>query len=199
MDWQRRELLLGGASTLALAGVAMEAAAAAAGSGASAAGIGAAGADVLKGPHLDLSTPRGNMLAVARMTADLDLTKQKTGWYNGFVSGVRAGEPVKDLFGFAGFGMARLLPHESGTGYRKVLREVGIYYDLKSGEPLEEFLNPYTSEKVRVVPVANDPFNTTIQEYFPPPPNYGGLNATTPPPKVPLQLPWKKQGDYITL
>jgi len=49
------------------------------------------------------------------------------------------------------------------------------------------------------VPVANDPFNTTIQEYFPPPPNYGGLNATTPPPKIPLQLPWKKQGDYITL
>jgi len=197
MDWQRRELLLGGVSTLALAGVAMEAAASAAGTGA--VGSAAAGADVLKGPYLDLSTPRGNMLAVARMTADLDLTKQKTGWYNGFVSGVRAGEPVKDLFGFAGFGMARLLPHESGTGYRKVLREVGIYYDLKSGEPLEEFLNPYTSEKVRVVPVANDPFNTTIQEYFPPPPNYGGLNATTPPPKVPLQLPWKKQGDYITL
>jgi hypothetical protein len=112
---------------------------------------------------------------------------------------VRPGEALRDLFGFAGFGVSRLLPHESGTGYRKVLREVGIYYDLKSGEPLEEFANPYTGERVRVVPVANDPFNTTIQEYFPPPPNYGGLNASSPPPKIPLLLPWKRQGEYVTL
>ena len=188
MNWQRRELLLGGVSSVALA----------AGLTASSSAIAASG-DVLSGPYVDLATPRGNMLTVARMSGDLDLSKQKLGWYNGYVSGVRPGEALKDLFGFAGFGMSRLLPHESGIGYRKVLREVGIYYDLKSGEPLEEFTNPYTNEKVRVVPIANDPFNTTIQETLPPPPSYGGLNATAPPPKVPLLLPWKKQGEYITL
>ena len=188
MGWQRRELLLGGVSGLALAGLAGEVA------------LGQGGvADSLKGPYLDLGTPNGNMLAVARMSGDLDLSKQKFGWYNGYVSGVRPGEALRDLFGFAGFGVSRLLPHESGTGYRKVLREVGIYYDLKSGEPLEEFANPYTGERVRVVPVANDPFNTTIQEHFPPPPNYGGLNASSPPPKIPLLLPWKRQGEYVTL
>ena len=190
MDWHRREILLGGLTGLAFTNWA---------SASTPAGPALLADDVLRGPYLDLTTPRGNMLALARMSGNLDLSQQKLGWYNGYVSGVRPGEPLRDLFGFAGFGMSRLLPHESGTGYRKVLREVGIYYDLKSLEPLEEYLNPYTDETVRVVPVANDPFNTTIQEYFPPPPSYGGLNKTAPPPKVPLILPWKRQGDYITL
>ena len=190
MDQHRRELLLGGVSGLALAGLA---------SAPAMAQQPLAQGDTLRGPYLDLTTPQGNMLAVARMSGNLDLSQQKLGWYNGYVSGVRPGEPLKDLFGFAGFGMSRLLPHESGSGYRKVLREVGIYYDLKTLEPLEEYLNPYTGETVRVVPVANDPFNTTIQEYFPPPPSYGGLNKAAPPAKVPLILPWKRQGEYITL
>ena len=93
MGWQRRELLLGGVSGLALAGLAGEVA------------LGQGGvADSLKGPYLDLGTPNGNMLAVARMSGDLDLSKQKFGWYNGYVSGVRPGEALRDLFGFAGFG-----------------------------------------------------------------------------------------------
>jgi hypothetical protein len=190
MDQHRRELLLGSVSGLALAGLA---------SAPTIAQQTLPQGDALRGPYLDLTTPQGNMLAVARMSGNLDLSQQKLGWYNGYVSGVRPGEPLKDLFGFAGFGMSRLLPHESGSGYRKVLREVGIYYDLKTLEPLEEYLNPYTGETVRVVPVANDPFNTTIQEYFPPPPSYGGLNKAAPPAKVPLILPWKSQGEYITL
>ncbi len=63
---------------------------------------------------------------VARLGGDLNMGQQKAGWYNGYVSGVRPDEAVRDLFGFAGFGMARLLPHESGQGYRKVLREEAV-------------------------------------------------------------------------
>jgi hypothetical protein len=189
--FSRRELLLGSLTTLALGapGAAMATTAAAAVTPA-----------ILKGPYLDLTTPRGNMLALARLNADLNLGQQRAGWYNGYVTGVRPDEKVRDLFGFAGFGMSRLLPHESGTGYRKVLREVGLYYDLRSGEPLEEWLNPYTNERVRVVPVANDPFNGTIMETVPPPPVYGGLNANDKPPApIPLQLPWRAQGQKIAV
>lgn len=57
---------------------------------------------------MDLSTPRGNMITLARLVGDLDVGQQKAGWYNGYVCGVRPGEAVRDLFGFAGFGMARL-------------------------------------------------------------------------------------------
>jgi hypothetical protein len=187
MYLDRREILLGGLTTLA------------AGAAAPTLADAAAVAASLKGPYVDLTTPRGNMIALARLVADLDLGKQKAGWYNGYVCGVRPGEAVRDLFGFAGFGMARLLPHESGIGYRKVLREVGIYYDLKTQEPLEEWLNPYTNEKVRVVHVANDPFNQIIRDEFEAPPNYGGLNPKAAPPKIPLILPWKQQGKYVKL
>jgi hypothetical protein len=184
-DFSRRDLLLGSVTSLAVATPAL---------------AGAAGAltDVLKGPYLDLSTTRGNMLAMARLQGDLNLGQERAGWYNGYVAGVRPDEKLRDLFGFAGFGMSRLLPHEDG-GYRKVLREVGIYYDLQSGEPLEEWLNPYTNERVRVVPVANDPFNSTIRETLPPPPNYGGLNAGDKPAPLPLLMPWRMRGQQLTL
>ena len=190
MELDRREILLGGLSTLALTAAAAQPALAASGSGT---GPG------LTGPYVDLTTPRGNMITMARLVGDLDIGKQRAGWYNGYVSGVRPDEPLRDLFGFAGFGMTRLIPHESGTGYRKVLREVGIYYDLKSQEPIEEYLNPYTNERVKVVHVANDPFNQVIQEFLQPPPSYGGLNASAPPPKVPKILPWGRLGPYARL
>lgn len=189
---ERRELLLASLTGLATASVlGTDLADAATKRGAA--------APSLTGPYLDLTTTRGTMLNTARLVADLNLGQQKSGWYNGYVCGVRPDEAVRDLFGFAGFGMTRLLAHESGKGYRKVLREVGIYYDLKSEEPIEEWLNPYTNERVRVVPVANDPFNQVIQETTQPPPQYGGLNAGPVPAPRPLILPWKMQGDLIKL
>jgi len=192
----RRQILFGGLSGLALTAAGLpRVASAAAEKSASTSTKGIS----LTGPYVDLTTPRGNMLTLARLVGDLNVGQQRAGWYNGYVSGVRPDEAVRDLFGFAGFGMSRLLPHESGTGYRKVLREVGIYYDLKSKEPLEEYLNPYTNERVRVVPVANDPFNQVIQEYFGPPPTYGGLNPDKPPPKIPLKMPWERVGEHVKL
>ena len=154
--------------------------------------------ETLKGPYLDLTTPRDNMIAMARMQGDLDPDKTKYGWYAGVVMGVRDGEPVRDLFRFEGFSCARLEPLEDGTGYQKILREVGYYRDIKSGEIMEEWDNVYTGERVRVVPVANDPFNFKIQEFFPEPPSYGGLN-TEKPPRVPLLLPWEPRGEVINL
>ncbi len=193
-DIDRRQILLGGLGTLAGTALAGPAEAAAVSrSQQKPKGVS------LSGPNFDLSTARGNMLTYARLVGDLELGKQKAGWYNGYLSGVRPNEAVRDLVGMAGFGMSRLLPHESGTGYRKVLREVGIYYDLKSEEPLEEYLNPYTNERVRVVPIANDPFNQQIQEFFEGPPQYGGLNAAEVRPKIPFILPWKQLGSYAKL
>jgi hypothetical protein len=55
-----------------------------------------------------------------------------------------------------------------------VLREIGLYTDLKSGEILEEWRNPYLDETVKVVPIANDPFNHTITNFYPSPPSMAG-------------------------
>ena len=42
--------------------------------------------------------------------------------------------------------------------------EIVFYRDLETGKILETWRNPYTNEDVRVVPIANDPFNFTISQ-----------------------------------
>lgn len=131
-----------------------------------------------------------NRDAFARLQADMDFGKVKYGWYGGSVMGVRENEQVKPLMGFEGFSTSRLLDYGDGT-YMKLLRELVFYKDLKTGEVLETYDNPYTGEKVRVVPVANDPFNHLIEPYYPKGPEYGGLRKLDEKPRVPLILPWK--------
>jgi hypothetical protein len=147
----------------------------------------------LSGPYLDLSKPEDNMTAFARLQGDLDSEKTKYGWYKGMVSAVMPDKKVRDLFMMEGFSCTRLLPLEDGPGYRKVLREVGFYREQRfgrSGKIMTEWKNPLTKETVRVVPIANDPFNFSITPFFPEPPNYGGLNQGKFP-KIPLKLPWE--------
>ncbi|TXS92010.1 DUF1838 domain-containing protein [Parahaliea maris] len=168
--------------------------------GAGVAGIGASAlaADKDCGSTVDYSTLKyddnfWNRDAWARLMSNLDIGKQKFGWFSGTVNGVRDGEAVKPLFGFEGFSFARLVDKGDGV-YQKLLREVGFYTDLKTGEVLEHWDNPYTGERVKVVPVANDPFNHEIGPYYPEPPSYGGLNKSKPV-KRPLLLNWRETGD----
>jgi hypothetical protein len=37
----------------------------------------------LRGPAVDLATPDGNVTAMAKLAADLDLARTKHGWYRG--------------------------------------------------------------------------------------------------------------------
>jgi len=158
----------------------------------------------LAGPLLDLTTPAGNREGWARLLANTDMKSTKYGWAQGIVQGVRPGEGNRDLFGFTMLSCAKLIPltpeesAEWGVGYRKVLREIGLYTDLKSGAIIEEWKNPYLNETVRVVPITNDPFNHTITSYRPAPPAYGGLNRVTPP-KIPLQFDWTRRGSTLNM
>ncbi len=153
--------------------------------------------DYLSGPYVDLSTGEGNKIAYARTQGNLDESEQKVGWFKGYVMGVRPGEKIRDLFGFAGFGVSRLQQNPDGS-IAKILREVGYYTDLRSGEVLEEWRNPYLNETVSVVPIANDPFNYVISDYFPEPPEFGGLNEEKPP-QIPFILPWTQRGDRVDM
>ncbi len=155
-------------------------------------------ARTLDGDFLDLTKPEGNREAWARLLGNTDMRSVKYGFAEGIIQGVLPGEAIRDLVGFTMVSAARLLPHEDGEGYRKVLREVGLYTDLESGEIIENWHNPYLDETVRVVPIANDPFNHTITNFRPSPPSYGGLNQAAPPP-VPLQLDWRRRGDMLNL
>lgn len=146
---------------------------------------------------LDYEDPRWNRDAYARIVGNLDFSKEKIGWYKGKVIGVVPGRKNIDICGFEGFSVARLLPAEDGS-YRKVLREVGFYRDLKTGKIMDVMENPYTGEAVNVVPIANDPFNFTVSEYARSAPKYGGLNAEDAQ-RVPFLLNWREMGDTVLM
>lgn len=154
-----------------------------------------AGNSSITGPNYNLlESAEDNMTAYARLQGNLDSSQTKYGWYKGMVSAVMPDQVIKDLFMMEGFSCARLLPIEDGVGYHKVLREVGFYREQRfgrAGKIMDEWRNPMTKETVGVVPIANDPFNYDITPFFPEPPNYGGLNAGKPFPKIPLKLPWE--------
>jgi hypothetical protein len=132
----------------------------------------------LTGPYLDLTTGTGNMIARARLDGNLDETKEKFGSATGIVAGVRPGEAVRDLFGYEVFSAGRLRRQPDGS-FRFLHREVVYYTDPRSGEILFEWANPYTGETVKVVDVANDPWDETIEAFQPLAPSYGGLIKET--------------------
>lgn len=156
-----------------------------------------AGSVKIKELVLDFDDNVWNREAYARLSGHTDPKKEKFGWFKGKAFGVKPNQKNLELCGFEGFSVTRLLRNEDGS-YRKLLREVGFYTDLKTGEILETFENPYTGEIVKVVPVANDPYNYTISEFYPKPPSYGGLN-TEKMPRIPLLLDWEQRGDNILL
>lgn len=139
---------------------------------------------------LNYSDNYWNRDTMARIQGDLEFGKQKFGWYKGTVRGVMPGRKNEKLCGFEGFSFARLEDNGDGT-YKKLLREVGYYTDLQTGEVLTEWRNPYTDELItNVVHIANDPFNYVISAFWPKPPAYGGLNADDIP-AIPMILPWQ--------
>ena len=145
----------------------------------------------LHGPTYDLTTAAGNVDAYAKIGSNLDMKSTHYGFLDGYVMGVAPGGAIKTFAGFRGLGTTRLLPLEGEHGYRRVLREVVFYTDLETGEVLEEMENPFTGEKVRVVPVANDPFNRIIRETELSRPSFGGLNTNEKLEAKPFILNWK--------
>ena len=160
---------------------------------------GASGAS-LTGPTYDLtSNARHNVDAYLKLTSNLDMQSTHFGWIDGYVMGVAPGGAIKDICGFRGIGCNRLLPYEGPEyGFRRVLREIVFYTDLETGEILEEMENPFTNEKVSVVPVANDPFNAIFRETWPDPPSYGGLNQEKREPR-PFILNWQHIGGHAAM
>ena len=137
--------------------------------------VGATERPSLRGPYLDLTTAKGNLVLRARMGGNLDETKIKYGSTSGIVSGVVPGEKIRDLFGFEVVGVTRLAKQPDGS-FRRYHREAIFYTDLETGEILREYDNPYLNERVKVVDVINDPWNETVQEFERGGPVYGGLN-----------------------
>lgn len=142
---------------------------------------------------VDFRDPLWNRDTYARIDGELDFTRQKVSRLTGKVFGVRDNEKVRPLFGIDGFSVVRTQRLPDGN-WRRLLKEIVFYRDLQTGRIMTSWANPYTGETVRVVPIANDPFNYDIRDTYPEPPSYGGLNTAKPAPR-PFLLDWSETGD----
>jgi len=111
--------------------------------------------------------PVWNREANARLEADTN-GSQVFGRCSGIVCGVRPGEAVRPLFRFEVFSTIRVLRQSDGS-YQRMTKETILYADPATGAMLDEWENPYTGERVKVVDVANDPYNWIIASTVQPP------------------------------
>jgi hypothetical protein len=146
------------------------------------------------GLHFD--DPVWNREQAARLQAHID-GRQVFGRCSGTVNGVRPGEAVRTLFGFEVFSAIRVVRRPDGN-YDRMCKEVVFYTDPATGAVLEEWDNPYTNERVKVVDIANDPYNWVIRDWVGPPALPGVDTHEIPTPtgaaRKPFLLHWSEFG-----
>lgn len=115
-------------------------------------------------PKIDLNTPEGVVAANRKMGCDLRDGVPVTYFWAGDAFSRRQGEADKLLFRAEGMNIRQCVTITDpvrGAGYKMVSRELLIYRDVKTGEVLKKWTNPWTNEVVDVLHVANDPVNST--------------------------------------
>jgi Protein of unknown function (DUF1838) len=106
---------------------------------------------------LDWTTPEGGLSALMKMRASLDGREVIADW-KVTAWAVVPGQRMRPLFRLDGFNVARMEKQPDG-GWRMLSREVAYYRDLRSGEVLQQWANPFTGKTDDVLQVVNDPVN----------------------------------------
>ncbi len=143
--------------------------------------------------------PIWNRETAARLESDTT-GRQVFGHCTGVVTGVRPGEALRVLFNFEVFSTIRVLRQADGS-YQRMTKETIFYTDPKTGAVLDEWDNPYTGERVKVVDVHNDPYNWVIASTVQPPAMPGLISTgQAVPGGKPYLLDWSTLGpDTVVL
>ena len=105
---------------------------------------------------MNLLNPEDNLLGFLKTRCSLDL-EDVVFWFIGNIYSHIPGEKSRQLFQFEGYNVARTF--KVPGGYQLLTREAVFYQDPLTGEILENWKNPFTSEKVEVIHVWNDQVN----------------------------------------
>ncbi|SEL93682.1 Protein of unknown function [Colwellia chukchiensis] len=117
---------------------------------------------VFAGTTIDLNTPEGNTAAMRKIVCDIEDNKVSYYAWHGTAYSRRMGEKDRVLFNVEGMSARQcgtIDGGKQGKTYKLVTREILLYTDPKTGEPLDKWLNPFTGEEVNVIHVTNDPVN----------------------------------------
>jgi Protein of unknown function (DUF1838) len=109
-----------------------------------------------KAPRIDLEDPAHRLEAFIRANGDTS-GKPVATYGTGTVYAYLPGEKPRAVFGLQVVGMSRYEKIEGG--YLRLHREIGYYTDLKTGEVIERWFNPWLQREVEVLPIQNDPVN----------------------------------------
>lgn len=113
-------------------------------------------------PLLDLSKPEAVVVVNRKMACSLDDGKPVVFWWKGGAYSRVPGERDRHLFNVEGMNIRQcgtVRDPQRGEGYRLVSREILLYLDIETGEPLARWKNPWTGRENEVMHVANDPVN----------------------------------------
>jgi len=109
---------------------------------------------------LDLANPADNMTAYIKMRGSLDSSEEVVYYWKGLIYSFIPGERSLPLFEMEAYNIAKTRPVEGG--YEMLTREVALYRDLKTGEYLQKWYNPFIKDSVEVIHVWNDPVNQSF-------------------------------------
>jgi hypothetical protein len=156
-----------------------------------------AGAAALPLPRASAATPAAlddpqfNVEAFARLSATLEPGKTGYVHYWGKAFGIDPGGEVTPFYGIDGVGALKALPQPGGA-IRFLFAECAIYTDLKTGAPLETWINPWTQATVPVWHQRNGPVNYEISAG---PSAKVGAFERAEGGAPPFRLPWSVKGD----
>ncbi|MEZ5498378.1 MAG: DUF1838 family protein [Steroidobacteraceae bacterium] len=111
---------------------------------------------------LDIYTADGALAAMRKVQCSMVDGEAVTYYWHGETYSRVPGEADRKLFDVIGMNIracATINDPQRGKGWRLVSRELLIYVDPATGEPLTEWNNPWTGAAVKVVQTANDPVN----------------------------------------
>jgi hypothetical protein len=109
-----------------------------------------------------------------KMTSDLS-GKPIFGWQQGLLYGSMPGQMIKPLLGMVGFGCGSIEAQKDGT-YHSLWKEVLYYTDLKTGEVIDSWVNPYNNATCEVLHVHNASVNMVLKAHLP---DYAAIKEKT--------------------
>lgn len=112
--------------------------------------------------EFDPSKPEDALQMTRKFICTLEDGKTVLSWWQGTAMSRVPGERDRVLFKVQGMNIRQcgsFNDPKRGPGFRSVSREVMLYLDPETGAVLDEWTNPWTGEKVKVVHVQNDPVN----------------------------------------
>jgi hypothetical protein len=156
--------------------------------------------------QLDLTLPRDNLYAFAKMWSTLS-DEPVLSSFHGVMFANIAGRKSVPLFGYAGTGLFQSKILANGH-VRLRGKETGFFTDLSSGEVLRHWHNPFTGQSVDVFNFLNDRVRGELTTEMPrfafgsaddEPTLMNANSAGAASDTVPFVLPWEMFGDRVHL